>query len=75
MLRYSMGGGPSEVYVLEGVRPEESTVEETSSRRERRVTYRIGQIAEEVGKETGRQVGATQVWYYDGNVSGYRRMA
>jgi hypothetical protein len=75
MFRYSMDGGRSEVYVLEGVHPEESTLEETSSRRERRVTYRIGQIAEEVGKETGRQVGATQVWYYDGNVSGYRRMA
>ena len=75
MFRYSMGSGRSEAYVLEGVRPEESTVEESSSRRERRVTYRIGQIAEEVGKETGRQVGATQVWYYDGNVSGYRRMA
>jgi hypothetical protein len=73
MFRYSMG--QSEVYVLESVRPEESTVEESSSRRERRVTHKIGQIAEELGKETGRQVGATQVWYYDGNVSGYRRMA
>ena len=78
MFRYSInggGGGRSEVYVLEGVRPEESTVEESSSRRERRVTYKISQIAEEVGNETGRQVGATHVWYYDGNVAGYRRMA
>jgi hypothetical protein len=75
MFRYSVGGGRSEVYLLEGMRPEESTVEESSSRRERRVTYRIGQIAEEVGNETGRQVAASQVWYYDGNVSGYRRMA
>jgi hypothetical protein len=74
MFRYSMGGGRADMYVLEGVRPEESTVEESSSRRERRVTYRIGKLAEEVGKDAGRPIGAAQVWYYDGNVNGYRRM-
>ena len=62
------------MYVLEGVCPEESTVEESSSRRERRVTYRIGKIAEEIGKDAGMPVGAAHVWYYDGNVNGYRRM-
>ena len=75
MFRYSVGGGRSETYVLEGVRPVESTVEESSSRRERRVTYRIGSIAEDVGKEVGRPVGDKHVWYFDGNVSGYRGMA
>ncbi len=75
MFRYSLSGGRSETYLLEGVRPEESTVEESSSRRERRVTYRIGSIAEDVSKEVGRQVGATHIWYFDGNVTGYRQLA
>lgn len=75
MFRYSLGGHRSDMYVLEGMRPEESTVEQSSSRRERRVTYRIGRIAEDISKDAGMPVGSAHVWYYDGNVIGFRRLA